>query len=122
MAEAAGVMARLYAIGLLAVACSMLATAQGRAVTDMPANFSEHLASLHNLKSTHHGCEVASLTISAHCLHAGRKLKGCVGGLCPILNTMHGLDPHAPSAPKRTASSGTSGQATSAQPHPPIHT
>ncbi len=59
------------------------------------------------------------MTISAHCLHAGRKLKGCVGGLCPILNTMHGLDPHAPSAPKRTASSGTSGQATSAQPHPP---
>jgi len=41
VAEAAGVMARLYAIGLLAVACSMLATAQGRAVTDMPANFSE---------------------------------------------------------------------------------
>ncbi len=53
MAEAAGVMARLYAIGLvLAVACSLLATAQGRAVTDMPANFSEHLASLHRIERT----------------------------------------------------------------------
>ncbi len=34
-------MARLYAVGmLLVVACSLLATAQGRAVTDLPANFS----------------------------------------------------------------------------------
>ncbi len=75
MAEAAGVMARLYAIGLLAVACSMLATAQGRAVTDMPANFSEHLASLHNLKSTHDAAQLVRKAVLAclcftpiHCL------------------------------------------------------
>jgi len=69
-----------------------------------------------SLSSSCHGCVVASLTISALGLHAGRKLKGCVGGLCPILNTMHGLDPHAPSAPKRTAPNPPP---TAAQPHPP---